>query len=79
MTHPQTEAKGADVQAAAMLQADEVYAVHSWHAPAIIIDSKGTMTHNEARISLPAPIYTATTREEAEEWRAEQLERMKHA
>lgn len=74
MTHPQTEAKGADARASAMLQADEVYAVHSWYAPAVHIDAKGTMTHNEARISLPAPIHTAPTMEEAEEWRAQQLE-----
>ena len=50
------------------------YAVHSIHAPAVLIDAHGTMTHNEARISLPAPIHTADTWQEAEAWRLAQLE-----
>lgn len=50
------------------------YAVHSIWSPAVEIDQHGTMTHNEARISLPAPIYTADTWQEAEAWRLAQLE-----
>ena len=74
MTHPQTEAKGADARDAAMQRAGECYAVRSLHAPAVLTDDKGTMTHNEARIILPQPIHTADTWEEAEEWRAGRIE-----
>jgi len=54
------------------------YAVHTLHAPAVLIDDKGTMTHNEARIILPQPIHTADTWEEAEEWRLGRLGEVKH-
>ena len=77
MTHPQTEAKGADAKAAAMDAVGECYAVHSWHAPAVLTDAHGTMTHNEARIALPEPIHTAETWEEAEEWRLGRLGEVK--
>ena len=46
------------------------WAVHSWHAPAVEIDEQGRMTHDgKVMIQLPEPLFTAETREEAEEWR----------
>ena len=51
------------------------FAVHSIWCPAVEIDDKGTMTHNEARISLPTPIHTADTLEDAERWRNQARER----
>ncbi len=46
--------------------------VHNYHTPAIEVDEEGNATHNGTyRISLPAPIFTAETREEAEAWRVE--------
>ena len=77
MSSHETEAKGADAKAAAMDAVGECYAVHSWHAPAVEIDASQTMTHNEARISLPQPIHTADTWEEAEEWRLVRLGEVK--
>jgi len=53
------------------------YAVHTIHAPSVLTDQHGTMTHNEARIILPTPIHTADTWEEAEEWRLVRLGEVK--
>lgn len=47
-----------------------VWAIHNLHAPAIEIDAAGTYSHDGiARIAAGAPLHTAGTREEAEDWR----------
>lgn len=46
------------------------WAVHSLHSPAVEVDRAGTMTlDGKTRIPLPAPLFTADTRQEAERLR----------
>lgn len=49
------------------------FAIHSLHVPATeIVD--GQMTHDGVtRLSLPEPLFTADSREEAEAWRLARL------
>lgn len=50
------------------------WAVHNLAAPAVETDAAGTYTLNgKDRIKLGAPLHTAETREEAEEWRAARI------
>lgn len=50
------------------------WAVHNLGAPPVQIDATGSMTHDgKTRISLPEPLMTFDSLEEAEEWRAKRL------
>ena len=54
------------------------WAVHNVHSPAVEIDAAGTYSHDGiARIAAGAPLHTASTREEAEAWRAEAAHSLK--
>jgi predicted RNase H-like HicB family nuclease len=51
-----------------------IYAAHSLHVPACIINERGQSTHDGTYwFALPEPLFTAETREEAEAMRAERL------
>jgi hypothetical protein len=49
------------------------FAVHNLHAPSVEWDGSSYSHNGKDRIKAGAPIFTADTREEAEEWRLNQI------